>query len=301
MSYNRRQFLKRTAIAASSIGAIGTASSPATANHSPPYISTRDHYDDDANLASGQTTTSYDTNGAVPGVDVGCVEDLTVFVHGWAKKDDGDAFENSIDKIEHAGHGLSNNGYDGTVIGYSWDNENGGGWDYGWGTAKDIAQQNGRKLAQFAIDFKTACPDATLRIQCHSLGAQVTFSCLRELDAHYTWNANGWEIETVHLMGAAQDNEAPTDEWPDTYWAIYNQTRATFNYHSEEDDTLEWIYRTIEFDNALGRTGAESGHETPPNYTDFDATSQVGDDHSGYIDNCSDEIVYHIDNVGFFD
>jgi hypothetical protein len=283
------------------LATLGAASGTATATHSPPYVSTRDHFDDSANLVSGETTFSYDTSGTVPGVDTDCVYDLTVFIHGWSKKDDGDAEQNAYEKITHAGHGLYNNGYWGNVIGFTWDSDKGGGGDYGWGEAQDIAQQNGYKLAQFAVDFKYYCPDATLRFESHSLGAQVLLSCLRVLDNSSWWTDNGHQIESTHLLGAAQDNEAPTLEWPDTYYAIRDRTRATFNYYSQDDSVLAWIYNTYEFDQALGETGAESGNTPAPNYTDFDATSQVGNDHSSYIDNCSDEIVYHMRYIDYYD
>lgn len=300
MPIRRRQFLKRAGT--TGLATLGAASGTATATHSPPYVSTRDHFDDDANLVSWETTTSYDTSGNVPGVDAGCVDDLTVFIHGWDKKSDSDDAEaQAYAKIKEAGHDLYANGYWGTHIGYTWDSDKGGGADYGWGEAQEIAQQNGPKLGRFLLDYKLACPSANVRLQSHSLGAQVLLSALRWLDSHSTWDYYGWRVETTHLMGAAQDNEAPTLEWPDTYYAILYETRATFNYYSEEDDTLEWIYNTFEFDQALGETGAESGNETPDNYTDFDATSQVGDDHSSYTENVSDEIVYHMRYVDYYD
>ena len=68
----------------------------------------------------------------------------------------------------------------------------------------------------------------------------------------------------------------------------------SYNFHSEEDDTLEWIYNSYEWDQALGETGKESGNTAPSNYGDLDVTSQVGDDHSSYLQHCSDEIVYHM-------
>ena len=298
---NRRQFLKRTATATTTIATIGGAADSVAAGHAPPYVSTRNHFDDSANLVSGETTFSYDTSGNVPGVDTGCADDLTVFIHGWSKKSDGDAEQNAYNKIKEAGHDLYNNGYWGNVIGFTWDSDAGGGWDYGWGTAQDVAQQNGYKLAQFVVDFKYACPNATLRLESHSLGAQVLLSCLRVLHNSSWWTSNGHQIETTHLLGAAQDNEAPTTEWPDTYYAIRDQTRATFNYYSTDDDVLQWVYNSFEFDQALGETGAESGNTTSGNYTDFNATSQVGNAHSSYTDDCSDEVVYHMNNVGYYD
>ena len=197
-------------------------------------------------------------------MDTGCVDDVTVFIHGWDKDSDDDAEQTAYGKIKHAGHGLYDDGYWGEVIGYTWDSEKGDGSDYGWNEAQEIAQRNGYKLAQFAVDSKYNCPDATLRFESHSPGAQVLLSCLRVLDDSSWWTDTGHQIESTHLLGAAQDNEAPTLEWPDTYYAIRDQTRASFNYYSEEDDILEWIYNTFEFDQALGETGAESGNTPAP-------------------------------------
>ncbi|WP_137283432.1 alpha/beta hydrolase [Halorussus salinisoli] len=299
MAFNRRTFLKRSAVTTTGLAAlVGSAGTAAASDV--PLVSTRGHFDDDGNLVSGKGTFTYDTSGDVPGVDTSCVGDLTVFVHGWDKNSD-DPEQAAHDKISHAQSELAAAGYDGTVVGYTWDNDVGGGLDYGWSEAKDAAQGNGPKLAQFAVDFAYDCPDADLRFVSHSLGAQVLLSSLRSLDESSWWNDGGYEITSTHLLGAAQDNEAPTKEsvegsW-DTYGAITDQTTGSFDYHSHEDDVLQWIYNSYEFDQALGETGYEDGNTPAPNYTEFDATSQVGDDHSGYLSNLSDEIVYHMNHV----
>lgn len=298
MPVNRRQFLKRSAVTTTGLAAfVGSAGTAAASDV--PLISTREHFDDSANLVSGETEFSYDTSGDVPGVDTSCADDVTVFIHGW-DKNDSDPEQAAHDKISYAQSKLAENGYDGTVIGYTWDSDKGGGIDYGWTEAQEIAQQNGPKLAQFAVDLKYACPNARIRFASHSLGAQVLLSSLRSLDGSSWWNDNGHQIYSTHLLGAAQDNEAPTQEWPDTYDAITNQVTGAFNYHSQDDSVLSWLYNTFEFDQALGETGYEEGNTPAPNYTEFDGTSQVGSDHSGYLDNLSDEIVYHMENVNAY-
>ncbi|MFC6992042.1 alpha/beta hydrolase [Haladaptatus sp. GCM10025707] len=295
----RRNFLKRTGIAATGLTALGATT--ASAATYVPVVSTRGHFDDDANLTAGHTATDYDTDGTVPGIDTSCVSDMTVFVHGWDKKgSDSDAEAAAEDKMEHADSQLDANGYWGTTIGYSWDNNKGGGGDYGWNESQDIAQQNGPKLAQFLLDYKYYC-GGTIRIVAHSLGAHVTFSALETLDVSSDWDQYGYEIDSVHLIGAAVDNERPTLEHGDGYYAVANETRATFNYYSNDDSTLSWAYNSFEFDQALGETGKESGNTAPGNYWDYDATSQVGSNHSGYLDNVSDEIVYHMDNVASYE
>lgn len=284
----RRQFLTQAGgITAGVIGAqwLGREVRGATPV---PVVSTRDHFDDSGSLTGGHTATGYDTDGTVPGVDTGVADDLFVFAHGWTKDaTDGEAEDAAESKFEHADSSLDGEGYGGTVIGYSWDNNKGGGFDFGWGEAKQIAQQNGAKLAQFCVDYKNA-GGGTLRIGSHSLGAQVAFSALRSLNTRSSWNDR---IETTHFLGAATDNETPTQEDMASYTAVTEETNATFNYHSNDDNVLSWVYNVYEFDQALGETGAESGNTPAPNYTDFDATSQVGTNHSGYLNNVSDEMV----------
>jgi hypothetical protein len=300
-SISRRSFVRRTGAAAVGVGLLGAVSGSASAATVPPYVSTRGHFDDDANLTSGHGTFDYDTVGTVPGIDGACTTDLLVFVHGWKKKGgDSEAEQVAREKFAHAKATLEADGYDGTVVGYSWDNNVGGGWDYGWGTAKDVATQNGSKLAQFLLDYKYYC-GGTIRVACHSLGAEVTFSALEALDGSSYWNDRGWAVESVHILGGAVDNERPTLEDGDGYDAVANQTRATFNYYSNDDSVLSWVYNTIEFDQALGETGKESGNTAPGNYTDYDGTSQVGSDHSGYLDNLTDEMVTHMDYISYFD
>jgi len=263
-----------------------------------PLVSTRGHFDDDGNLKSGYGTFEYDTSGDVPGVDTGCVSDLTVFIHGWDKNSDNPE-QAAHDKISQAQSELTAAGYAGTVVGYTWDNDVGGGVDYGWGEAQTVAQKNGVKLAQFLVDYKYQCPNSTVRLVSHSLGAQVLLSSLRSLNGSW-FTDNGYEVYSTHLLGAAQDNEAPTKESIDTYEAIRDVVTGAFNYHSHEDDVLQWVYNTIEFDQALGETGYEEGNTPAPNYTEFDGTSQVGDDHSGYLTNLSDEVVTHMENVSSY-
>ncbi|MWG33341.1 alpha/beta hydrolase [Halomarina oriensis] len=300
-SISRRSFVRRTGTVAVGVGLLGATNGTASAQTVPPYVSTRGHFDDDATLTSGHGTFDYDTVGTVPGVDGACADDLLVFVHGWKKKGgDSEAAQAARDKFAHAKATLEADGYDGTVVGYSWDNNKGGGWDYGWGTSKDIATQNGSKLAQFLLDCKYDC-GGTVRVACHSLGAEVMFSALQALDGSSYWNDRGWQVESAHVLGGAVNNERPTLEHGAGYDAVADQTRATFNYYSNDDSVLSWVYNTIEFDQALGETGTESGNTAPGNYTDYDGTAQVGTDHSGYLDSLTDEMVYHMDYVSYFD
>lgn len=261
------------------------ASDPAAGQASVPVVSTRGHFDGDGDLTSGHTRTDYDTDGTVPGVDIGCVSDLLVFAHGWKKKgSDTDAEQAAREKFAQADARLDGAGYGGTVVGYLWDDNLGGGFDLGWNESQRIAKRNGPKLAAFLADYANAS-SGTVRVACHSLGAGVTFSALEGLAS------GGPTVDAVHLLGAAVDNERPTDEVPASYAAVRDRIRGTYSYHSQDDDGLEWAYLTFEWDQALGETGSESGNAVPENYADRDVTDQVGDNHSGYLDNVADETV----------
>jgi len=290
----RRTFLKTTA--ASTAGIATLAPAPAAGATSVQVVTTRGHYNDDGDLKDGYGTYEYETDGTVPGVDEDCVGDMTVMVHGWWKRGDSeDATAAAEEKFEECDQELDGDGYWGEVVGYSWDNDvDSDAWDYGWSTAKEVADKNGYKLAQFLLDYKYYC-GSTVRLIGHSLGARVIFSALSILDDSSYWNDYGYSIQSVHFIGGAVDNEYPTKEYEPGYYGVRNQTDETYNYHSEDDDTLEWIYNSNEWDQALGETGKESGNTAPSNYADLEVTSQVGDDHSSYLQHCSYEIVGHMD------
>jgi hypothetical protein len=285
--FERRQFLKTAGASLGGLATLGAAGTAAAVV--PPYVTTRDQFDDDGDLKSGYTATEYDTVGGVPGIGAGCVNDLTVFAHGWSKKGDSPEAD-ARQKFETAKQELEASGYGGTVIGFSWDNDAGDGIDFGWTEAQDVAQANGLKLAQFLLDYKSTC-GGTVRLASHSLGAQVLFSTLRYLDDNSYWNDYGYQIRSIHPFGAATDNEVPSyEEGRDTYDAIARQVDHAHNYFNQADDVLQYIYNTFEFDQALGETGIESGNTPPGNYEDVDVEYLVGDDHSAYLTNASDVI-----------
>ncbi|WP_435152846.1 alpha/beta hydrolase [Haladaptatus sp. DFWS20] len=291
--FTRRQYLKSTAVTTAGIGLLGTAGLASAHGYS--VISTRGHYNGDGDLNSGYSKFDYETNGTVPGQDTACADELTIHVHGYDNDEKG-----ALNNFDEAYHNLTGAGYGGEVAGFSWDSNapskyDPGDWG-GFGTGQEIAQKNGYALAQFALNYKTWCPNSDFRITCHSLGAQVVLNALRILDRSADWDDPYYRLSSVHFLGAAQDNEAPTKEWSETYYAILNETVATFNYHSDDDSTLQNLYWPREFDRALGETGYEDGNEVPGNYNEFGVTSQVGSNHSSYMVNCADEIVYHMAN-----
>ncbi len=67
---------------------------------------------------------------------------------------------------------LAANSYEVPLVGFSWDSNTPLNKD-GWETAKRIAENNGPKLAQFILEFKSKCKDTDIRPVSHSLGGSV--------------------------------------------------------------------------------------------------------------------------------
>lgn len=262
----RRKFLERTGTG--SLGLVGThALVGATAAADPPMFDTRDNFDCEANLINGHSETCYH------GDDWGVfdLDEVALFVHGFDNSE-----EDAIQKTTDAQYYLEDQGgYWGTVVGYSWDS------DCGWGYANQIARKNGPKLGTLLYDLKSNGV-STVRVITHSLGVEVALSALRYLDGWFAWEDNYYEVDSVQFLGAAIDNEAPTDDRQANYDGIYQETDSTYNYHSYNDGTLKWGYTSASWDEALGRSGAEGG-SVPPNYTDRDESDHV-DCHSCYLE-----------------
>jgi esterase/lipase superfamily enzyme len=271
----RRQFLKRSwsiGAAALTVGAgtaaAGGGSDTLGAPEDYPRVSTRDHYEitwwGSVERAGGESTTSYDVAGDWSGA--GSADELLVFVHGWRSDD---AEDDAIDRAYTAGEALENEGYGGFDVAFSWDSDKGGGIDQGWYEAQEIANRNGSKLAQFVSDWIDR-NGGSIRLMCHSLGAQVTLSALDDLRSRGRRNA----VKDVVVLGGAADDEACSvgGEYGD---GIAYAAGNVHNYHKTDDDVLQWAYSIGEFNSAVGETGVEG---TPPgNYRDVDVTDDVPD------------------------
>ncbi|WP_330633187.1 N-acetylmuramoyl-L-alanine amidase [Halocatena halophila] len=296
------------------VTAMSTISSAVTSKSNPkiPIISTRGHFTQKQTwngrqytgekvlLTDGHTETDYDTRGSIPGVSRGCAPELTVVVHGWEKDATGaKAKSKAKDKIAHYNQKLHSAGYNGKVVGFSWDSDIGGTNFTSFNPAQTAAEKNGPKLARFLLQYRQSCPNGVLRLISHSLGARVVTYALRTLRESPTWQSKGYKINTVSMLAAAIDNETPTPEHPTSHKAFVHEVGHTFNYHSWEDDALTW-FNVGESDQALGESGIESGNTPPSNYTEHDVTSQAGDDHSGYMDALSERIVQEMYQAAAF-
>jgi hypothetical protein len=234
---------------------------------------------------------------------IDCPTEIAVFVHGW----DNDHYK-AKERLDRVKMSLENNSYYIPLIGLSWDSNT------DWDPAKSIAKENGPKLAQFILDYKETCKyeqnkDVNVRLLAHSMGSRVILSALESLHENPVWNnsTNNFKIASVHLMGAAVDNEevsmnaidhfnypgwgqGPLGCFPNHYYpgdgvkfpygnAINGEVVKFYNLINPQDNVLEYIYPCFEGgDNALGEDGKqESGILAPPNsvYIEEDIQGEI--------------------------
>jgi pimeloyl-ACP methyl ester carboxylesterase len=216
-----------------------------------------------------------------------CPTEIAIFVHGWGN----DKFK-AKERLDRVKMSLENNNYSIPLIGFSWDS------DKDWESVKLIAKENGPKLADFIIDYIDTCKhqhnkDTDIRLMGHSLGARAILSTLEHLHMNPTWNNNDYKITSVHLMGAAVDNEEVSKNSLDidgdttikqAYGkAIEEEVVNFYNLYNTKDNVLQrqpfsqygyiyQIYPFFEDDEALGQSGRDTiistqdQVSTPPYY-----------------------------------
>ncbi|MGI0045448.1 MAG: alpha/beta hydrolase, partial [Nitrososphaeraceae archaeon] len=203
---------------------------------------------------------------------------IVIFVHGWEESE-----KNVEERLNRVKLSLANNNYTGPLIGFSWPS------DTVWLGAQFIAKENGPKLAKLIFDIKNACPEADTRIIAHSLGARIVLSSLDSLHKNPLWNLKNFTISSIHLMGAAVDDEEVSNRSEfitidQTNWgspksdygeAIGAEVIKFTNLFSSEDNMLEAspdapslpIYPIFESDLALGQMGYQKFPDPDPNNT----------------------------------
>jgi hypothetical protein len=190
---------------------------------------------------------------------------ISIFVHGWEESEK--IAEERLNRVKLS---LTNNSYTGPLIGFSWPS------DTVWLGAQFIAEANGPKLGQLIYNIKSDCPAADIRIIAHSLGARVVLSSLDSLNKNPLWNIKNFKIKSVHLLGAAVDDEEVSKRSEfitidQTNWgspksdygqAISVEVINFTNLFSSKDSMLKpnilpalQIYPTFESDLALGQNG----------------------------------------------
>jgi hypothetical protein len=226
-----------------------------------------------------------------------CPSELGIYVHGWAAKE-GDA----IEQTERVSLSLERSGYNIPLIGFSWDS------DIKWNAAKKMANENGHLLAEFISEFKNKCPTDNLRIIAHSLGSRVTLSAIQSLYDNHPHGTVTKTITSVHLLGAAVDNEQVSLDNQDECMFINSPplrcsgeainliVRHFYSLFNPEDNMLspqiipycpiycscpwcsyyESIYYLNENDSPLGSQSIKNIMNVPMNYEEYDVRNEIG-------------------------
>ncbi len=225
-----------------------------------------------------------------------CTDEIAIIVHGWSLNQ-----SMANERFVRANISLDYNNYhNNSVVGFSWDansNQN------NWTIAKSIAKDNGPKLAQFILNYADACKhlhgqDTKIRLIAHSLGSRVVLSALDSLYDNQKWNSEKFNVTSVHLMGAAVDDEEVSkdlsyilkspaivknmSEWYDVFGiksaygkAIENVTLKFYNLFDPKDKALIRFYTMDENDTALGLKGAQMNTTLPSNYKQIDVQNKI--------------------------
>lgn len=281
----RRRFCQSVAAGVAGVAAVGAASARSNGGEVPGVVSTRGHFDvawGDEYLREEYDRTEYAVEGTVPGYEGDAPEELVVMLHGYGKDRSG-----AMEIVEGASEGFHSAGYDGPVVGYSWDSDFP---QLQWWDTVDIASRNGPKLAGFCHDYRGRNPDTTLRVVGHSLGAEVVLNAVAALDEA---DADG-VLDSVTLLGAAVDDEAASlwaGPFEDEYGhELQRRVGRVDNFYKTDDETLTGLYEFAEWDSALGSSGIEG--EAPDNYGDHDVSYVDG--HETYFEDeagCASAVV----------
>jgi len=264
-----------------------------------PVISTREHF----NLESGELFDNHNKTDFTRLNVSDCYPEIVIFVHGWGSND-----SNAKKKFERTLLSLQSNGFNNTLVGFSWDSNTFTLADLnwmGWINAKKIATENGPKLANYIIENLEKCKNITnnteIRLIGHSLGARVILSALESLHNDTRWTNDGNKITSVHLLGAAIDNEEVTKELNDLFLdhtntgtikstaygnSIENEAIDFYNLFNPDDNYLEpksyfQIYPSNEYgDLALGQSGFQKypysiSSSLPNNYHEINVRNEI--------------------------
>jgi Alpha/beta hydrolase of unknown function (DUF900) len=264
-----------------------------------PLVSTRASFNNNTgDLLTNHSETDYTAYHGSGLKDGKCPAEIAIIIHGWAINQN-----MATERFVRAKISLNNNSYNMPVIGFSWDSNTRIQPDHaGWTIANLIAKENGLKLAQFILGFMHRCTNSTshskVRIVARSLGSRVALSALDSLHNNREWKNKNFKITSVHLLGAAVDDEEVANdhlyifnnasivnnilEWYDVYGiksaygkAIENEVLKVYNLFNPKDKVFSNIYSSVEHDNALGLKGAQTGITNASNYSQANVQNEI--------------------------
>lgn len=175
---------------------------------------------------------------------------------------------------------------------------------FGWDRAKSNADDAGRELADVIAESKSACPNDKIRLIAWSFGSRVVLSALDSLENDSSrWKQERFNITSVHLMGAAVDDEKISKNPLDIDHGLFDDGKVYgtaiegnvvnfYNLYNPEDDLLERIdqteeqmdsqpdfYPRFEDDDALGSLGIQQAsideEDIPSNYEEQNVQNEV--------------------------
>ena len=256
-----------------------------TSYHNDDTVSTRGHFDylTTGELISGHDRTDYeyyDNNDNSSGIESNIIcppqKETAIYIHGiWTDE------TTANEQFDRTAKSLAANNYSIPLIGFSWDSNTPLN-KYGWEIAKNIATDNGLKLAQFIFDLKNKCKDTDLRLIAHSLGAAVVNSTLITISnnqklnnsVNNNSNNNNFNIKSVHLLGAAMDRNVAASNT--TFGkAIEDVVDNFYNLRNPEDNMLEHVYRYLENRDAIGLLGIQHSLPIPSDYSERQVDSEI--------------------------
>ena len=208
--------------------------------------------------------------------------EIAIYINGWQAD-----LDRGPDQGYECRRAMYDNGYWGEVAGVHWDSET-----LTWSGGKSKADDMGENLAHL-VEHLQDNGTHTVRLIGHSLGARVIGTCLNTL------SDNGRSVTSCALLGGAIANDSVVEDcgWWCTgefYHAIGDAGGNFRNYHSYDDEVLANLYTLAEWDNAVGRTGADGA--TQWNYNDHDVTWKIGSEHCAFYKRdtgCMDDVVAH--------
>lgn len=227
-----------------------------------------------------------------------CPSEVVTFVHGWNVDE-----EKAKERLDRVKMSLEQDNYTNiSLVGLSW------GSDTEWQAAQSIAKWNGPRLADFISNLAQKCAELgqdnpVIRLIAHSLGARVILSSLDSLNKNPMWknNANNnSSITSVHLLGAAVDDEeiskdpqdvlndltnwgtvktdygSAIEEEVDKFYNLFNPKDNVFEPNSEYPFSPVQIYPSFEGDLALGFKGSlVTPSKLPQNYIPIDVQNEI--------------------------
>jgi hypothetical protein len=220
-----------------------------------------------------------------------CPGELAIYIHGWGADN-----RHAMEQTDRVSLSLQRSHYNIPLIGFIWKS------DIDWNKAKKIANENGDVLADFIKRYKDECPTDTLRLIAHSLGSRVTLSAIQSLSDDYPHGTISKIIASVHLLGAAVDNEQVSlDNQREcllvnspplrcTGEAINLVVKHFYNLFDPEDNLLApqiipfcpycWYYESTyylnENDDPLGAYPIKNIINVPTNYEEYNVREEIG-------------------------